>query len=67
MREKDNEKNAAFGGDGLSDFSHYAGSDAFFVMDLECVLHKYRRWHECFPRVKPFYGKNIERDSTNHE
>lgn len=32
-------------------------SDAFFAVDLECVLHKYRRWHECFPRVKPFYGE----------
>eukprot|EP00903_Cladosiphon_okamuranus_P015933 g14717.t2 len=31
-------------------------SDAFFAVDLECVLHKYRRWHECFPRVKPFYA-----------
>eukprot|EP00752_Nemacystus_decipiens_P012685 g11238.t1 len=30
--------------------------DAFFAVDLECVLHKYRRWHECFPRVKPFYA-----------
>jgi len=34
-----------------------AASDAFFAVDLECVLHKYRRWHECFPRVKPFYGE----------
>lgn len=34
------------------------GSDAFFAVDVECVLHKYRRWHECFPRVKPFYGKD---------
>lgn len=34
-------------------------SDAFFVVDLECVLHKYRRWHQCFPRVKPFYGENF--------
>lgn len=33
-----------------------AASDAFFAVDVECVLHKYRRWHECFPRVKPFYG-----------
>ncbi|CAN0489165.1 unnamed protein product, partial [Scytosiphon promiscuus] len=32
-------------------------SDAFFAVDVECVLHKYRRWHECFPRVKPFYGE----------
>ncbi|CAN0005305.1 unnamed protein product, partial [Hapterophycus canaliculatus] len=31
-------------------------SDAFFAVDVECVLHKYRRWHECFPRVKPFYA-----------
>lgn len=31
--------------------------DPFFVVDLECVLHKYRRWHSCFPRVKPFYGE----------
>ncbi|CAN0192649.1 unnamed protein product [Ectocarpus sp. 12 AP-2014] len=31
-------------------------SDVFFAVDVECVLHKYRRWHDCFPRVKPFYA-----------
>ena len=36
-----------------------SASDAFFAVDLECVLHKYRRWHECFPRVKPFYGEKV--------
>lgn len=36
------------------------GSDVFFAVDLECVLLKYRRWHECFPRIKPFYGKSLE-------
>ncbi|CAM9285136.1 unnamed protein product [Ectocarpus fasciculatus] len=31
-------------------------SEVFFAVDVECVLHKYRRWHDCFPRVKPFYA-----------
>lgn len=34
-------------------------SGVFFAVDLECVLHKYRRWHECFPRIKPFYGEGF--------
>ncbi|CAM9716060.1 unnamed protein product [Chrysoparadoxa australica] len=30
--------------------------EAFFAVDLGCILQKYQRWHECFPRVKPFYA-----------
>ncbi|CAM9167992.1 unnamed protein product, partial [Choristocarpus tenellus] len=29
---------------------------AFFIVDIQCIVHKFRRWHECFPRVKPFYA-----------
>lgn len=40
-----------------TDGSGSTSSDTFFAVDIECVLHKYRRWHQCFPRVKPFYGE----------
>lgn len=38
------------------------GLGVFFAVDLECVLLKYRRWHDCFPRIKPFYGKSLEEE-----
>lgn len=62
LRDTRNEANATTAaGEGEADGAEEedgAASDAFFAVDLECVLHKYRRWHECFPRVKPFYGEN---------
>lgn len=53
--EETGENNA----DDDSDDGGAAASDVFFAVDVECVLHKYRRWHECFPRVKPFYGERV--------
>lgn len=41
----------------MDDDDSRTSSGAFLTVDLECVLHKYRRWHQCFPRVKPFYGE----------
>ncbi len=32
-------------------------SEAFFVVDVECIKRKYHCWGNCFPRIKPFYGK----------
>lgn len=30
--------------------------EAFYVIDLGCVLKKYQQWVRYLPRVKPFYG-----------
>lgn len=46
-------------GSGGSFLTDAHASDVFFAADVECVLHKYRRWYKCFPRIKPFYGKSI--------
>ncbi len=32
-------------------------SEAFFVVDVGCIQRKYHRWRQCFPQIKPFYGK----------
>ncbi len=41
--------------DDLGDNSN--SSEAFFVVDVGCIERKYHRWRQCFPRIKPFYGK----------
>ncbi|CAM9378845.1 unnamed protein product [Pylaiella littoralis] len=56
LRDKATEDMGDDEADGRDDSGGAAASDAFFAVDVECVLHKYRRWHECFPRVKPFYA-----------
>ncbi len=58
LRDTRNEANETAGDADGADEEDGAASDAFFAVDLECVLHKYRRWHECFPRIKPFYGES---------
>lgn len=30
--------------------------EAFYIIDLGCVLKKYQQWVRCLPRVKPFYA-----------
>lgn len=67
LRDKATEDMGDDEADGRDDSGGAAASDAFFAVDVECVLHKYRRWHECFPRVKPFYGQKCGNlDSSQH-
>ncbi len=40
-----------------ADLGGHDSSEAFFVVDVGCIQRKYHRWRQCFPRIKPFYGK----------
>lgn len=33
--------------------------EGFYICNVSDIVDKYRVWKELFPRVKPFYGRNL--------
>jgi ornithine decarboxylase len=34
----------------------------FFIVDLSVIIHQYRKWIECLPRIRPFYAVKCNPD-----